>query len=84
MSGSNSKLSSKLKQLRFMQRAAKKQEQEEVVAEEQAATKSVSLGDGLGVSQVRCSFFSVDGMNNEIEKDITFLFILNYIIMIDE
>ena len=52
MSSSNSKLSSKLKQLRFMQRAAKKQEQEEVADEEQAATKSVSLG----VSQVRCSF----------------------------
>jgi alkaline phosphatase len=56
MSSSNSKLSSKLKQLRFMQRAAKKQEQEEVAAEEQAATKSVSLGDGLGLSQVRCCF----------------------------
>lgn len=56
MSSNNSKLSSKLKQLRFMQRAVKKQEQEEVAAEEQAATKSVSLRDGLGVSQVRCSY----------------------------
>jgi len=52
MNSSNSKLSSKLKQLRFMQRAAKKQEQGEV-AEEQGAANSATPGDGLGQSQVR-------------------------------